>query len=248
MTTIRVATFNIRNGLAFDGLHSWPMRRRATARAITALDADVIGLQEVYGFQLHWLARRLPGYDAVSGAGRSGGHRGEHCPVLVRHETAELRSDRTRWFGTDPDAPGIRLAGASFPRIATICVLKFRGGSEFQFVNTHLDEHLAKLRCDSATQLVTWLDSSLPRVLVGDLNDEPASEVVRTLEATGLRSAVADDAGGTAHNFSGRTDGRRIDHIFVSDGITVLDGRVRSERAGHCLPSDHWPVVATLSL
>jgi len=85
---LRVASFNIRNGIAWDGLDSWPLRRPATAATIAGLDADLLGLQEVYGFQQRYLLRRLPGY-AATGAGRTDGRsRGERCAVL----TASARS------------------------------------------------------------------------------------------------------------------------------------------------------------
>ena len=42
---LRVATFNVRNGIAFDGLDSWPLRRHTTAQAVAGLDADLIALQ-----------------------------------------------------------------------------------------------------------------------------------------------------------------------------------------------------------
>ncbi|MEJ7721431.1 MAG: endonuclease/exonuclease/phosphatase family protein [Ilumatobacteraceae bacterium] len=115
---LTVATFNIRNGLAWDGRNSWPLRRRATAKALAALDADIVGLQEVYGFQRRYLLGRVPGYRAV-GKGRRNGRRGEQCPILVRDPVA-IDADWTRWFGDEPEHPGSRLPGASFPRIATM--------------------------------------------------------------------------------------------------------------------------------
>jgi endonuclease/exonuclease/phosphatase family metal-dependent hydrolase len=51
---------------------------------------------------------------------------------------------------------------------------------------------------------------------------------------------------GTTHHFSGRIDGRQIDHILVSREIDVLDAQVAHPRPFGRLPSDHWPVVARL--
>ncbi|HJR24407.1 MAG TPA: endonuclease/exonuclease/phosphatase family protein, partial [Acidimicrobiales bacterium] len=60
MTELRVATFNVRNGRALDGfVRAWPFRRRAVVAAIASLDADVVGLQEAYRFQLRSLLRGL---------------------------------------------------------------------------------------------------------------------------------------------------------------------------------------------
>jgi endonuclease/exonuclease/phosphatase family metal-dependent hydrolase len=230
--TLVVASFNLRNGRAFDWFNSWPLRRGATATVVRALDADVLGLQEAYGFQLRSLLRRVPGYTAV-GDGRGGGRRGEHTPVLVR---GKVESDITRWFD---------VTGARFPRIATTARVVV-GSARLSFTSTHLDESSSARRRSSAEQLVSWVAAERgPHVVVGDFNatvDEPMFELFRD---AGLRSALPSDGGGTSHHFSGRRDGRRIDHIFVSADIEVLEAHVdhTNRRA-----SDHWPVVATIRL
>jgi len=135
-----VASFNIRNGIAWDGLDSWPLRRRATAAAVERLDADLLGLQEVYGFQQRYLLRRLPGY-AACGAGRTDGRRrGERCAVLFR--TARLRLDRatTRWFSDTPDLPGSTGWGNRLPRIVTLArFTDLMSGRRFGFADCHLE-------------------------------------------------------------------------------------------------------------
>lgn len=250
MTDLRVATFNIRNGRAFDGWNSWPFRRKTTAATIAALDADVLGLQEVFAFQLRWLHRRLPAYD-VNGRGRGSRRifKGEHSPVPTRRSKIRVVKHWTRWYGDQPDVPGSKLPGARFPRIATGCVLEIVGsGERVQLVNTHLDAHRADLRARSAEQLVTWLDPSLPQIVVGDFNAEVDSPPVQIIAAAGLRSALPADACGTNHDFTGRLDGKRIDHVLVSEHFEVTSAEVWHERIGGRLPSDHWPVVTQLQL
>ena len=73
---LRVASFNLRNGLAWDWCNSWPLRRQVCLRTLRALDADIIGVQEAFGFQLRWLLRHLPEYVSV-GDGRDGAGRGD---------------------------------------------------------------------------------------------------------------------------------------------------------------------------
>lgn len=247
-TTLRVASFNIRTALGLDGRHVWPLRRHATLEAIEALDADVIGLQEVRGCQFRWLRRHLPGYDMQgSGRGASGGS--ERCPVLTRRATTRAVEVTTRWFGEQMDAPGTRLPGARAPRVATLAVVELDGaGVVVEVVNTHLDER-PEPRLRSVRQLVDWLDDGRPHVLVGDLNAGPDSAVLDVLAAAGLRSAIPERAGGTAHRFTGRTDGRQIDHVLVSRHWTVVRGWVAAGTPdGGQLPSDHWPVVADIRL
>ncbi|HUR77778.1 MAG TPA: endonuclease/exonuclease/phosphatase family protein [Acidimicrobiales bacterium] len=231
--TLTVASFNLRNGRAFDGCNSWPFRRRAAAALLRELDADVIGMQEVYGFQLRYLLRQLPDYAAV-GEGRS--RRGERNPVLVR---GRVQAHATRWF---------EVEGARFPRIATTARVEV-GGVPLTFTSTHLDERSALRRRTSAAQLLRWFaDVEGPHVIVGDFNDTLGDLMFEAFAAAGYRSALPDDAGGTSHHFTGRGDGRQIDHILVPAGVEVLAVSVVHTRPGGRLPSDHWPVVARIRI
>jgi len=244
---LRVGTFNIRNGVAFDGCNSWIFRRKATADMVSGLDADVVGLQEAYGFQARELRRRLEDY-GLTGDGRSARRRGERCTVLFRQAALELTASETRWYGHEPTRPGIHLPKASFPRVATIASFRpVDGGPPFTFVNTHLDERHEANRLTAVEQLLAWLDGG-PSIVVGDLNAEPDSGVLATLEAGGLRTVLPPDAPGTNHDFTGRTDGRRIDHILVSSHWEIGPAQVVTGRPRGRLPSDHWPVVADLTL
>lgn len=247
---MRIASFNIRNGWAIDGIHSWPFRRRATAGAIRDLDADVVALQEVHGFQLRWLMHRLRSYEA-DGEGRAGGKRGERCPLLVRTGDVRVLDVRTRWFGDEPARAGTRLPGASAPRIATVGELELTATARrVRVVNTHLDARIPANRARSAEQLARWVDPTMPTIVVGDLNAQLGDAVIGVLEDAGLRSALPPGSGPTAHRFTGRRDGPGIDHILVSDHWAVHSaGVVRCEGASRrSLPSDHWPVVADLHL
>jgi endonuclease/exonuclease/phosphatase family metal-dependent hydrolase len=244
---VRVATFNIRKGRAFDRLNSWPVRRRATAATIAALGADILGLQEVFEFQRRYLVRRLPELRWF-GQGRSGGRAGESCPIAVSGPPISVRDERTRWYGPAPATPGSRLPGASFPRIATLIRCRHEpSGTEFEVANTHLDERLGENRSASVRQLLDWLDRAVPTVVIGDFNCVPGdAPVLGPLTDAGFQ--LAPVTGGTSHGFTGRADGARIDHIFLSPHWTIEDATVIRERPGRRLPSDHWPVRATVRL
>ena len=247
LPTFEVASFNIRNGLAWDKSHSWPLRSRHTTRAARGLGADVLGVQEAYGFQLRALGKAMPEMQ-VCGTGRMPNGRGEHVAILVNTDRFTVISDSTRWFGDTPDVAGSKLAGASFPRIATIVHLRDASGQEVVVANTHLDEHHVANRVRSAEMLCEWLlPLSKPTVVLGDMNSTPGSEAIKRFVDAGFTSALAADAGGTEHKFHGNSDGEQIDYLLISDHWTVVDARVQS--AGHRrLPSDHWPVSATLAL
>jgi len=287
---LRVATFNIRNGRAFDWFDSWPLRRRATAEAVARLDADVVALQEVYGFQQRYLLRCLPGWRAT-GAGRTDGReRGERCAILWRSARLALERSVTRWFSDTPDVPGSTGWGNRQPRVVTLARFSDSAtGASFGLADCHLEGWPPAARFRSAQALVDWLEPGLPWIVAGDLNAEPDDPAVATLLAAGLRDAltaqtvdeagtVRDSQGGlegapgaqsapgaessvspgrspwptgfptTTGGFSGRGRRRRIDYLFVSREWTVDEAAVVAGRHDRRLPSDHWPVLATLRL
>ena len=190
---MRVATFNIRSGLAWDGWDSWPFRRRRTATAIARLGADIVGLQEARAFQLRWLLARLPAFAAV-GAGRDNGRsRGEHCAILYRTDRLALLDRRTRWLSETPEVPGSRGWGGRLPRIVTTGVFETVRSAEtvrFGVADTHWEGGSATIRERSAQLLLSWLDAGIPWIVLGDLNATPAERSVRTLLAAGLSDAL----------------------------------------------------------
>jgi endonuclease/exonuclease/phosphatase family metal-dependent hydrolase len=253
---MRVATFNIRSGLAWDGWDSWPFRRRGTVTAIARLDADVVGLQEARAFQLRWLLARLPAFAAI-GAGRDDGRsRGEHCAILYRTDRLALIEQRTRWLSETPEVPGSRSWGAHLPRIVTRGVFETVGVAEtvrFGVANTHWEGDSAAIRERSARLLLSWLEAGVPWIVLGDLNATPAERSVRMLLDAGLSDTLdslpANGPGAaTHHRFDGATDGTRIDHILVSREWEVGGATVVQERIDGRLPSDHWPVVASVAI
>jgi endonuclease/exonuclease/phosphatase family metal-dependent hydrolase len=253
---MRVATFNIRTGLGWDGWDSWPFRRRRTAAAIARLDADVVGLQEARAFQLRWLLARLPAFAAV-GAGRDDGRsRGEHCAILYRTDRLALIEQSTHWLCETPEVPGSRGWGARLPRIVTTGVFETVGPGarrRFGVANTHWDGDSAAIREHSAQLLLTWLDAGVSWIVLGDLNATPAERSVRMLLDAGLTDALASlpaegPGAATHHSFDGATDGTRIDHILVSREWEVGGATIVQERIDGRLPSDHWPVVASVAV
>ena len=251
---IRFATFNIRNGRAWDGRHSWPLRRRACAAAVAGSGAHLVGLQEVYGFQQHYLARRLRGCAAL-GAGRDDGReRGERCSVVYRTDRLALESWTMRSFSDTPAVPGSRGWGNPITRIVTLCHLRDRTtGHRFGVANAHWDGASAASRLRSAEALLRWLDPGLPWVVLGDLNASAADPGVALLVAGGLRDTLAHmgargPQAATHHQWNGATAGTRIDFVLVTPHWDIVAARIDHTRPGGRLPSDHWLVSADLAL
>ncbi|MGC4937633.1 endonuclease/exonuclease/phosphatase family protein [Kribbella sp. DT2] len=240
---LRVATFNIRNSSAPDGDDSWPVRRESTVAAIEELAADVVGLQEVLPDQLAYLRERFSGWEIV-GVGRDDGvSGGEHSVVMVRPGPWAVKSFETRWLSPTPETPGSVGWDADLTRIATLVRLE-SAGLRVGVLNTHYD-HLGEVaRLESSRLLDQWATPDHPWILMGDLNAEPGSPPLEVLTAAGWTDALPADAGGTFHDFTG-VAGERIDHILVKR-LQVVEAAVAHHRPGGRLPSDHWPVAATL--
>ena len=249
-------TFNVRNSRGLDGRNLWWLRRRSTVEAIRRPRPDIVGLQEVRRGQFRYLRSRLGEYDGV-GAGRDDGReRGEHCPVLWRRGRLALDDWEVRWFSDTPRVPGSRGWGNRSPRLVTLArLVDLATGGSFGVAVTHLDATSETSRVRSAEALTRGLDeaASVPWIVLGDLNATAADPAVVALRAAGRRDALdelpASGAGAaTSHAFTGRADGARIDHILVPPTWTVARSEIVRDRPLGRLPSDHWPVVAHVSV
>ncbi|WP_405062412.1 endonuclease/exonuclease/phosphatase family protein [Kribbella sp. NBC_01505] len=245
---IRAATFNLRNSSAPDGENAWPVRRDAAVAAIELLDADVVGLQEVLPDQLEYLRFRFPKHEIV-GVGRDDGmDAGERSSVMVRTGDWRIERSETRWLSDDPGTPGSVGWDADLTRVATLVWLRHRSGTTIGVLNTHYDHAGEVAQLQSSRLVARWTAGDLPWIVMGDLNATPDSPPLKALTDAGLRYAVPADAGGSWHDFTGAEDDDRIDHILISPAWTVTEAAVSHFRPGGRLPSDHWPVMATLSL
>lgn len=250
--SLTVACFNIRNGLALDGWNHWLLRRRRTLRRIRDLDADVLGLQEVHGFQRRSILRAFSDH-AIAGRGRGARGTGEQVPILVRSPFV-VEAIEHRWFGDTPTVPGTLLAGSRPPRITTTATVRHHGsGLRFRVMNTHLDHRDEVNRVSSAQQLVRDGATDLPAILLGDFNTRPGSSAVfDVLADAGWRRLTYE--GSSFNGWRHGTDhpAGQIDQILVRDGAVEsacwIGDTARLVTTTGPLPSDHWPLVADLEL
>ncbi|WP_422117101.1 endonuclease/exonuclease/phosphatase family protein [Brachybacterium sp. UNK5269] len=195
MTSWRIATYNIRHGLGDDGR----VDLTRTAQEIRALDADVIGLQEVddrFGSRSEHqdqpaLLAELLGMEVRYGATidlaplQAGGSRRRYgLALLTRHEILGHRLDL---LPADPDqAPPSEPRGVLHGRI------RHRDGGTLDVLVTHLSP---VLRAHRAVQVQGILrlarDLAGPAVLMGDVNTDPAAPELAALAAGGWREAAA---------------------------------------------------------
>lgn len=266
--TLRVMSFNIRYPNPEDGFNYWPYRKEMVASMIRYHNADLIGLQEAYRSQLDDLITLLPGYSWYGVCRNDGSTEpdpdGEFSAILYRDDRIAKIEGSTFWLSQTPEQAGSVGWDAALPRIATWC--KFRdktNGLEFYHFNTHFDHMGQEARAESARlilQKITAIAGAQPVLLTGDFNAMPTDLPYRILidekgdghlqDALYLSQFPHHGPLATwtnAFQFPG-IPGRRIDYIFVKNGIKVRQHAILSESWSGRLPSDHLPVLAEVIL
>ncbi|MBX3594055.1 endonuclease/exonuclease/phosphatase family protein [Sphingomonas sp.] len=259
-TPLAVMTYNIRLDLASDGPDAWPHRRKALTSLVAYYAPDIIGMQEVLKRQKDAIEADLPGYRFV-GAGRDDGREGgEYSPVGYRADRFTLLASGTFWLSPTPDRPG-KGWDAAYPRIASWAQLRDRRtGRAVLAVNTHLDHIGPIAQLEGARLIRSWIATHRragePVVLTGDFNSPIGSPPYAAVGESGmlrdtqmLSRTPHFGPLGTFNAFKiEQAQDSPIDHIFVSDGITVLRHATLTQQDGGRLPSDHYPVLASLCI
>ena len=269
VSTLRVASYNIRHGVGSDGRLDLPR----TAAAIAALGADVIGLQEVddtfaersaYEDQAARLAQMLglqvcfaATIDLPAAAGRERRRR-YGLALLSRYE---IVGHELHPLPGHPAHPAPRESRS---------VLRARlvppGWPPLDVLVTHLDNESHEHRLAQILPIVRCADElDGPAVLLGDMNADPRAPELAPLAAAGWRDA-ATEAGAragprrrgaprrvspliralplppsTPATFPARRPLRRLDSIWLLGALRGGELDVARTRA-----SDHRPVVATI--
>lgn len=260
---LRVMSFNIRYDNPADGINAWPNRKDWVAGLVRYHAPDVMGVQEALAPMLVELDARLPTFARV-GVGRTDGkERGEFSPIYYRIDRLELQEWGTFWLSPTPEVIGSRGWDAAIERIATWARVRDRRTScRLLLLNTHFDHMGERAREESARLIRRRLDSLAggdPVVITGDLNAVPSSSAYRvfTRDTIGGRLPLRDAFSVTLSPHYGPTStwtafraiepDRRIDYVMVSQNVTVESHAIISDSWDGRFPSDHLPVIATLS-
>lgn len=251
---IKVMSYNMRLDVASDKENAWPKRKEFLASQILYHAPDVLGTQEGLPQQVAWLKEHLTPYTMV-GEGREGGDQGEYSALFYNRHRFKAEKSGTFWLSTTPGEVS-KGWDAALPRICTWAKLSERDGGQAFFVfNTHFDHVGEQARAESATLILSMMDSlnkeGLPNVFMGDLNLTPETRPIKLfneqlLDAFGAASTRLGPAG-TFNGFSHSDPAtRRIDYIMVSPGVEVAKFATLTDAIEGRYASDHFPVVATL--
>ena len=258
MTTLNVASFNIRMDTPNDSLDSWKHRKDMVNGLIRFHDFDVFGIQEGFHHQIMDILEP-GGYDYV-GVGRDDGEdAGEHSAIIFKKGKLLVLDKGDFWLSETPDVPGKGWDATCCNRICSWAKFKdIDSGKEFYFFNVHYDHQGEEARRQSSYLLlnkIREIADGYPVIATGDFNAVPDSEPIQIIMKDGLLSDSFDvtlqPPYGTTGTFSSfRLNSpmqNRIDYVWITKDIIVNKyGVLNDVQYGH-FPSDHFPVLVNVS-
>lgn len=256
---VRAMTYNIRLELASDGVNGWPYRRKELIGQIRIIRPDIVGLQEVLPNQRRDINSALGDYEFLGVARDDGRDAGEYSPIGVRKSAFAIGRSGTFWLSQTPDRPSLGW-DASYKRIVTWARLKHRkSGAAILVLNTHWDHQGLIARRESGSQIARWIAQNRRpgehSLLMGDFNaplTEPSMKILADAGLADSRTTAREILGGsvTFNNFQAlpAENGQAIDHIMVGSDWRIRRHATIAQHINGRVASDHFPVVADLSL
>jgi endonuclease/exonuclease/phosphatase family metal-dependent hydrolase len=252
---IHVMTYNIRYDNPGDSINQWGNRKQKVFQLLKKYNPDILGVQEALYHQLIDIQGGLNGYSWV-GVGRDDGkQKGEYSAIFYKKDKFEVVQQNTFWLSETPDVPGSKNWDAAITRVATWAILRdLSTRTEFLVINTHFDHIGAEARAKSAALIKAKMGDMLekPVILTGDLNclrDEAAYPTLIDPATIELMDPAPQDPPGTFCSFKVNSiPCRAIDYILHTNQWLADSYRVIQDNDGSYYPSDHLPVMVTLTL
>lgn len=254
---ITIGTYNVRCPSDKTPELHWKTRIPLIREVIRRTGMEIIGLQEPMGFQLQAILADSD-FKSVGGARDDFRNRGEFSCIIYNSKRFELLDSGTFSLSENPNVPGVKSWGSAYPRIASWGLFRDQHtGKKFLFYNTHLDNKSELAQINGIKLIVEHARenkySLLPMILSGDFNALPDSETIRTVcsllsDSMTLSETSHQGETGSFHKWGTCSPRRRIDYIFVSSQIRVLQHWTEDCRVKGMYSSDHDPVCAKIVL
>lgn len=262
---LRVASFNVRYvNLTERGqsggrsLQEWTQRRHRVLPVLRAMDADILGFQEMESWdgtaqngtpvQRTWLTQQMPDYGVAVGTTADG--RDSSQPIFYRRSRYVALEEGVHPIQTDdPTHPEIS-AFAGYSDLITWARLRDRvTGEALTVINLHLHfsrQRHQRLGARHAVQIAHAATERGDRVVVlGDLNI-----VARSLPMTILRQGdltLVPSEGASFHLNVGLNAFSAIDHILHGPGYAAMgSAQIGRWQVDEDWPSDHYPIWVDL--
>lgn len=256
-TPFNIITYNIRMNTQADKDNAWPLRKEKVFGLLRFHRADIFNVQEALPEQMDDLVAAFPEFDHV-GVGRDDGKRlGEHMGVFYKKDRFEKLDDGMFWLSQTPDKPGFGWDAVCNRTVTWIKLKDKITKKSFYILDTHFDHRGIKAREESAKMILDRIKTinreNLPLILTGDLNlvkeSVPVQSILAQLkDAMDVTQSPHYGPTGTSGGFDVKVLPRKIDYIFVNDGVTVLRHGHLSDSFGLFYPSDHLPALAEVRM
>lgn len=247
---LNVVSFNI---LCVDSPVGGTIRQRSPrVRAVIApLDADLIGFQEATPVWLEHLNRDYGEDYEIFNVYRSEASP-ESTPIAWKRERFDCLDKGNLWYSDTPEVESLGWDEIyKCPRIFTWARLKDKTtGVEFCFINTHFgfgdgcQTKSAGILTDFARRM------GCPCVITGDFNMETDAAAYKVLTQTfgDVNALTVNDPAMTYHGFDPENLGEHIDYCFVTRHFQPLTYQVLTQMPEDKYPSDHYGLLARLTL
>lgn len=256
---LTIGTYNLRYDNPKDTGNLWIDRAPVVAALIRFHDFDIFGTQEGLKNQLDDISNALPQYTRY-GVGRNDGkEQGEHSAVYFKKDRFSLLNKGDFWLSQTPDKPSLGWDAKCCNRICSwVYLQEKKTGRKFYFFNAHYDHQGVQARKESSKlilQRIKEIVNDEPVIFTGDLNGSQTSEWYQTIAGSGILKDSYKEvdhpyANNASFNAFGNAGGRTeiIDHIFISRHFTVQKWGILTDTYHGKFPSDHFPVLAQLTL
>ncbi|MEP4092518.1 endonuclease/exonuclease/phosphatase family protein [Reichenbachiella sp.] len=253
-----IMSFNIRYNNPQDGINSWDNRKGELVNLVNYYHPDILGLQEGLQDQIKYMDESMSDY-AMIGVGREDGKlKGEYAAIFYDSTKYKLISQNTFWLSDSPEEVSVGW-DAALERICTYGLFADnKSKQEFYIFNTHFD-HVGLNAQKKSAELITKKIDELTTddsviILMGDLNCEPASQPILTLEEKLEDGMKISNKGlyGPSGTFNGfdttLSISQRIDYIFTRNLEVISYRHIDDLRKNKEFVSDHLPVFIQSNL
>ncbi|MCC7175252.1 MAG: endonuclease/exonuclease/phosphatase family protein [Bryobacterales bacterium] len=254
---LRVVSYNVRLPLASDGPNAWDNRKDIFVESVRRMDPDLMGTQELWRIQGDYIVEKLPQYKWF-GISRRGTEQDEHMGVFYKPAKLTLLESGNFWLSPTPEVPGSSAWGIDYPRMVTWGLFEVAGTKKrFYHYNTHFphraQDQAARIECARIIAArIKALPADVPFLITGDFNTQLGGEVhqVFTPLLTDAWQKAPKRVGPEASmsRWTGSTAGSRIDWILYRGGFSVQEVETVTYNENGRYPSDHYPILALLTL
>jgi endonuclease/exonuclease/phosphatase family metal-dependent hydrolase len=253
--SLKVMSYNLRFDNPGDGVNQWGKRKEKVIDLLNKYNPDILGVQEALQHQIKDITGMRKDYTFV-GVGRDDGRQsGEYSAIIFKKDRFQLLDQNTFWLSETPEEPGSKSWDAAITRVATWAVLIDKESSrKFVVINTHFDHIGVEARQKSAELLksrAAELGHDVPVIITGDFNSERTDSPYLTMVDGSLIELIdpVSQPEGTYCTFQvASIPCKAIDYIFVTNEWNADAYMVIKDNDGTYYPSDHLPVIVTLSL